>query len=65
MKRQFIGDCRDEELVEQIFGSVSEFARQVQLNGNNFLYVSINGGIGKIEVKYNSKRDRHQFYFQN
>lgn len=50
-----IGDCRDEELIEDIFGSVSEFARQVEENGNNFIY-------GRYAVKYNARCDRHTFY---
>ncbi len=50
-----IGDCRDEALVEDIFGSVSEFARQVEMGGNNFIY-------GKYAVKYNERYDRHTFY---
>ena len=52
---QFVGDCRNEDLVDEIFGSVSEFARQVEINGDNFVF---NG----IRVKYIPQEDIHQFY---
>ncbi len=38
MKTVPIGDCKSIELIEDIFGSVSEFARQIELKGNNFQY---------------------------
>jgi hypothetical protein len=50
-----LGDCRNEELVEDIFGSVSEFARLVEKHGNNF-------SIGNIVVKYNPTTDVHTFW---
>ena len=49
-----IGDRRDESLVEEIFGSVSEFARQVEENGNVFVF-------GKFLVTYDSDADVHYF----
>lgn len=49
-----IGNCADEELVENIFGSVSEFARQVEQNGDRFLYEG-------IQVSYDSCEDIHYF----
>jgi len=49
-----IGDCTCEETVEGIFGSVSEFARQVELHGDNFVYNGIN-------VLYDSIEDIHCF----
>lgn len=52
---QFIGDCRNEELVEEIFGSVSEFARQVEEKGNEFDF-------GPYVVKYQENKDIHNFY---
>jgi len=55
MKLDLLGDCRSEELIEDIFGSVSEFARLVEEKGDNFK-------IGKILVKYDKKRDRHSFF---
>ena len=51
----YIGNCINQELVEEIFGSVSEFARQVELNGNSFTY-------GKYKIKYNAKTDIHSFF---
>ncbi|HWY34728.1 MAG TPA: hypothetical protein VNX68_08780, partial [Nitrosopumilaceae archaeon] len=53
-----IGDCRNEELVDDIFGSVSEFARQVELNGDNFLYQN-------IQVIYDPETDVHSFWKKN
>lgn len=50
-----IGDCRDENLIESIFGSISEFARQCEINGNNFKY-------GKYEIKYDENKDIHYFF---
>ena len=50
-----IGDCRNEYLIDNIFGSVSEFARQTEERGDNFTY-------GNIRIEYNEKRDIHTFY---
>ncbi len=50
-----LGDCRDEILVEDIFGSVSEFARQVENEGEEFVYRG-------VSVKYDSNKDIHTFY---
>ncbi len=50
-----IGDCRDENLVIELFGSVSEFARLVEEKGDNFQ-------LNKILVKYNNKKDIHSFF---
>lgn len=52
-----IGDCRDESLIEEIFGSVTDFARLVEENGDNFIY-------GKYKIEYNHKKDRHYFYLK-
>lgn len=49
------GNCKNESLVESIFGSISEFARQVELNGDNFVY-------HRIEVRYDDKADIHWFF---
>lgn len=49
-----MNDCRNEELVEEIFGSVSEFARQVEENGNEFEYRG-------WKITYDEKRDIHHF----
>jgi len=50
-----LGTCQDENLVEDIFGSTSEFARQVEENGDDFIY-------GNILVKYNPNKDIHYFW---
>lgn len=52
---KILGTCQDEELIEDIFGSVSEFARLVEELGNEFVYR------GTI-VKYDSDLDIHSFY---
>lgn len=49
-----IGDCTNEEVVENIFGSVSEFARQVEQHGDQFAYEG-------IQVNYDSCEDIHYF----
>ena len=49
-----VGNCTSQELVEGIFGSVSEFARQVEINGDNFIY-------NNIKVLYDSIEDIHCF----
>lgn len=50
-----IGTCQDENLIEEIFGSVSEFARLVELRGNNFEYKD-------IFVTYDEEKDIHTFW---
>ena len=50
-----LGDCRNENLIESIFGSISEFARLVEVRGNDFVF-------GKIQIKYNRNKDIHSFY---
>ena len=50
----FLSDCRNEELVIELFGSVSEFARLVEQNGNNFTH-------GNWVVTYDEDSDIHHF----
>jgi len=50
-----LGDCRNESLIEDIFGSVSEFARQVEENGDEFTF-------GYIRVTYDREKDIHTFW---
>lgn len=50
-----IGNCRDNELIDNIFGSVSEFARQIEKFGDNFLYDG-------IKITYDPKSDIHTFW---
>ncbi len=53
--KNLLGDCRDENLIESIFGSISEFARLCEENGDNFTH-------GNIQVEYNEKKDIHYFF---
>lgn len=46
---------RNEGLIEEIFGSVSDFARLVEEKGDNFKYLG-------IAVRYNSDKDIHSFF---
>lgn len=50
-----IGNCIDEQLIDEIFGSVSEFARQIEENGDNFTY-------GNTTITYDEEKDIHSFY---
>ena len=50
-----LGDCRNEDLIEELFGSVSEFACAIEENGDSFTD-------GSLVVKYNSNFDIHTFY---
>jgi hypothetical protein len=52
---ELIGTCIDEDLVNTIFGSMSEFGRQVEMNGDNFKYHD-------IFVLYDEDKDIHSFY---
>ena len=38
-----MSDCRNEKLIDELFGSVSEFARLVEENGDNFRIGDIGG----------------------
>jgi hypothetical protein len=53
---RMIGNCTEEDVIDNIFGSVSEFARQVEENGDEFLYQD------NIIVKYDEDNDIHYFY---
>lgn len=50
-----LGNCTNENLIEEIFGSVSEFARQVEENGNEFKY-------GGVHVTHDEDKDIHTFW---
>ena len=52
-----MGDCRDENLVEDIFGSVSEFDRIDEQHSGKSQYK-----YGNVLVKYDPKTDIHTFY---
>ena len=50
-----LGNCTNENLIEEIFGSVSEFARQVEENGNEFKF-------GSVQVTHDEDKDIHTFW---
>lgn len=49
-----LGDCRNQSLVEDIFGSVSEFARLVETLGDRFRFEG-------VAVSYDPDSDIHTF----
>lgn len=51
-----IGNCTNQTIVELIFGTVSEFARQVELNGDRFVHDNY------ITVTYDEFEDIHFFW---
>lgn len=53
----YIGNCTQDETVDDIFGDVSEFARQVELHGDEF-------EIDNLVVKYDPEEDIHHFYIK-
>lgn len=50
-----IGDCRNDSIIDDIFGSVSEFARLIEEFCDEFNY-------GKYTVTYNEDIDIHYFW---
>lgn len=50
------GNCTEEFVVKSIFGSVSEFARQIEINGDNFDFE-------KYRIVYDETKDVHYFYY--
>jgi hypothetical protein len=54
---KMIGNCTQDDVVEGIFGSVSEFARQVEENGDEFVYGD------RVVVKYDESKDIHYFFY--
>ena len=55
MLKTYLGNCQDEEIIELLFGSVSEFARLVEEHCDEFT-------IGDTRVEYDDKNDIHSFY---
>jgi hypothetical protein len=55
MMLDYLGDCRNEELINRLFGSVSEFARLVEEKGNDFHHKD-------LIVKYDKRKDIHFFF---
>lgn len=55
MTKTFVGDCRDEEIIESLFGSVSDFANIVEEKGDSFTDKN-------LVVEHDEKKDIHSFY---
>lgn len=53
----YYGNCTQDDIVDDIFGSVSEFARMIDTYGDNFK-------IGDLIVKYDDITDIHHFYYK-
>ena len=53
---KYIGNCTMADLVDDIFGNVSEFARLVEQYGDNFT-------IGDYRIIYNANQDIHYFHY--
>jgi hypothetical protein len=51
----YLGNCTEDDVVDDIFGHVSEFARVVEEHGDEFT-------IGNLTVKYDEDQDIHYFY---
>ena len=58
MTKVLLGDCRDEELVDRLFGSVSDFALAIEELGDNFT-------TDTLVVEYDEDTDIHTFYLKN
>ena len=54
---KMIGNCTQNDVIKDIFGSVSEFARQVEENGDEFLYKD------QIVITYDEANDIHYFFY--
>ena len=52
---EYLGNCTEDDVVDDIFGSVSEFARMVEKHGDDFT-------LGNLVVKYDDDEDIHHFY---
>ena len=50
-----IGNCIDENLINELFDNVSNFALLIEENGDNFT-------INNIIVQYDENTDIHYFY---
>jgi hypothetical protein len=55
MTKAYLGNCQDEEMIELLFGTVTEFARLVEMHGDEFT-------IGDTRVEYDEDTDIHSFF---
>ena len=53
-----IGNCTMDDVIERLFGNVSNFACLVEENGNNF-------SVENLTVKYDATTDIHTFYLED
>lgn len=51
------GNCTQDEIIDYIFGDVNEFARMVELYGDDF-------ELDNLVVKYDPEQDIHHFYYK-
>ena len=62
MTKAYLGNCQDEDLIESIFGSVSEFARLTEEHGDNFTHHYSMFDKDVIRVEYDDENDIHSFH---
>ena len=62
MTKTYLGNCTDEDLIESIFGTVSEFARLTEEHGDNFTHYYSMFDKDGIRVEYDEDSDVHSFY---
>lgn len=53
---QYVGNCTQDDVIDELFGSVTDFAQCVDEHGDDF---ELNG----LRVTYNQDTDIHSFYF--
>jgi hypothetical protein len=53
--KSYIGNCINENLINELFDNVSNFALLIEENGDNFT-------INNIIVEYDENTDVHSFY---
>jgi len=54
----YIGNCKDDDVIEHIFGDATNFAQAVEKYGNEFT-------VKDLVVKYDPEADIHSFYYKN
>jgi len=57
MQNQYLGNCTNEDLIDTLFGSVTDFAYLVDELGDNFKH-------NEILVSYDFETDIHSFYME-
>ena len=56
-KDNFIGDSRNESIIIAIFDSITNFAKQIELFGNEFVYQD------SVKIVYNQTANVYGFFF--